>query len=179
MAADLSHLSQETIAELASLSLQLAGNDKTRKTFLKQVKEVAPGTPIPELRQDEEFERRLQERTAPFEKKFQDLEQERLQERLAGQKRAAQTKFGLSDEDMTKVDTMITEKKLPADYNWAGQLYKAQAEPAAPTNFGAGAWGPAVLPSHEGLMNDEARWSLTEAHTAVDELRKRAAGSNF
>lgn len=177
--ADLSHLSQETKDELAALALQLASSSKTRKQFLKQVKEVAPATPIPELDQEAAFEARLTEATAPLQKKFQDMEQERLQERMASQRREHQTRAGLSDDDMAKVDKMITEGALPADYKFAAPLYKAQAEPAEPTNYGSGGWGPAELPKDDGLMEDEGRWSLKTAHTLVDELRKKAAGSAF
>lgn len=179
MASDLSHLAPETVQELASLTLQLAGNEKTRKQFLKQVKEIAPGTPIPELKQDEEFEARLKAATEPLQKKFQDLEQERLKERMASQRSEWQQKSGLSGEDMEKVDKMITEGQLPADYKFAAPLYKAQATPADPTNYGSSGYGPALMPQAEGLMEDEGRWSLTTAHSLVDELRKKAAGSAF
>ena len=178
MATDLSHLAPETVQELAALSLQLAGNEKTRKQFLKQVKEVAPGTPIPELKQDEEFEARLKAATEPLQKKFQDLEQERLKERMSAQRSEWQQKSGLSTEDMEKVDKMITEGQLPADYKFAAPLYKAQAEPAEATNYGSSGWGPAVLPNDEGLMEDENKWANTNAHSLIDQLRKKA-GSAF
>jgi hypothetical protein len=80
---------------------------------------------------------------------------------------------------MGKLDTMITEKKLPADYKWAGQLYKAQAQPADPTNYGSSGYGPADLPTDEQLLKNPDRWSLQQAHSLVDELRARASKSNF
>jgi hypothetical protein len=107
------------------------------------------------------------------------MEQERLKERMAEQRRTWQEKSGLSADDMEKVDKMITEGQLPADYKFAAPLYKAQAEPAEPTNYGSGGWGPAELPKDDGLMEDEGRWSLTTAHSLVDELRKKASRGAF
>ena len=177
--ADLSHLSQETRDELASLALTLAASGKTRKSFLKQVKEVAPGTPIPELDQDAEFSARLEAETAPLRKSLQEMQQERQKEQFARQRAEVAEKHGLSAADMDKVDKMITENALPADYKFAAPLYKQQAEPAESTNYGSGGWGPAVMPQHDGLMEDEGRWSLTTAHSLVDELRKKASSGAF
>ena len=58
--AEQSALEQSTQESLAKLSLDLAGNPKTRKSFLTLAKEVRPNTPIPEI----DSERAVDERFA-------------------------------------------------------------------------------------------------------------------
>lgn len=173
--ADISGLDEKTRNELAALALELSSNSKTRKGFLKQVKEAMPGTPIPEI----ETEALIDERLAAANKQVEDLknsfDQYKAQNNLSEQRQSAKAKFQLSDDDLGKMEKMMVEKQLPADYNWAGQLYRAQAEPAAPTNYGSSGYGPVELPNDEALMKDEVKWSLTSAHTLVDELRKKAS----
>jgi hypothetical protein len=171
-------LDDKTRDELAELALKLAGGPK-RKEFLKLTKEQYPGTSIPELDLEDSLSKRVEEATKPLQEKLQAMEQNKLKEEMQAERRSIQQQYQLSDEDMGKLDTMITEKKLPADYKWAGQLYKAQAQPADPTNYGSSGYGPADLPTDEQLLKNPDRWSLQQAHSLVDELRARASKSNF
>ena len=174
----MSQVDPQTQSELAAALLKLVSGKK-RKEALKLLKEEFPATPIPELDMDESFNARLKEETEPLKKQLEEAKQERMLEKMAAEKARYQQQFGLSADDMSKVDKMITEKELPPDYKWATQLYKQQAEPAGATNYGTGGYGPAELPTDENLLKDEFKWSNKEAHTIVEELRKRSQTPSF
>lgn len=179
------NLSDDQIASLADVAMQVANNKKTRKGFLGLYKEVSPDTPIPEIDEVAAVNAEIEKR----DKRIQDLEQRfdnRIhEESLARAKNDAKSKFGLSEDDMTAMEKMMTEKKLPADYTWAAKLYKQQTDSATPTNYGTSGWGPldiernAASDEFKGLMEDEAGWSVRTAHQMIDDMQKggKAPGS--
>lgn len=182
--AEPSNLEQSTQDALAKLSLDLAGNPKTRKQFLTLAKEVRPNTPIPEIDSD----KAMDERFASEKKARETFESEQrdrwLKDDLAKQKNAQKEKHGFSDEDFGKMEEMMKKGDLPADYKWAGQIFKAQNEAAAPTNYGShGGEGPLSLTTHakaqEGLLENEHEWSLKTAHKMIDEMQKGKRASAF
>ena len=181
MPTKLENLTDETRDELAALALRMSGNKKTRKGFLGLVKEVAPETPIPELDEPARFEEVLKGERDAREKFEQEQRNRWLQEDLAKQKNDVRAKFGLSDEDMSAMEKMMTEKKLPADYTWAAPLYKQQTESATPTNYGTGGYGPldlernAASEEFKGLMDDEVNWSVRTAHQMIDDMARGKA----
>lgn len=179
-----STLEQRTQESLAKLSLDLAGNPKTRKGFLALAKEVRPNTPIPEI----DAERAVDERFAKEKEareKFESEQRDRwLKEDLAKQKNTLKETHGLSDEDFTKMEEMMKKGELPADYRWAGQLFKAQTEAAAPTNYGSrGYEGPLAIQTHakqmDGLLENEHEWSISTAHKMIDDMSKGKRESAF
>lgn len=182
--AENSSLEQSTREGLAKLALDLAGNPKTRKGFLSLAKEVRPNTPIPEI----DAEKAVDERFKAFEEQLAKRDAEERDRRLADdltkQKLSAKEKHGLTDEDFTKMEEMMKKGDLPADYRWAGQLFKAQNEPAAPTNYGSSGYqGPLSIATHakamDGLLENEQDWSLRTAHSMIDEMQKGKRASAF
>lgn len=181
------NLNDDQIADLAAVTLNVANNKETRKGFLNLFKKVSPNTPIPEI--DEV--NAVNEEIAKRDQKIGELEGKLnnffFQNDLSRQKNEAKSKFGLSDDDMSAMEKMMTEKKLPADYTWAAQLYKQQTETATPTNYGTSGWGPldiernAEAEEFKGLMEDEASWSNRTAHQMIDDMHKRgkAPGTTF
>lgn len=173
------NLSDDQIADLASVSLRLSGEKKTRKGFLGLIKEVAPNTPIPEIDESNAVEEKIQaERTAR--ESFEQEQRNRwMAEDLAKQKHEVAASNGLSAQDMSAMEKMMAEKQLPADYKWAAQLYKQQTESATPTNYGTGGYGPLDLnratqeKAFEGLMDDPDNWSLRTAHSMIDEATRK------
>ena len=159
--------------QLAQLALSMSGNAKTRKQFLKLTKEVAPGTPIPEIDAESELEKRLAEEREAREKLEQRLNETELKAKLGSAKRAAMETYGLDDEHMKSMEEMIGKGELPADYKWASQLYKQQLDQAAPTTYGSSVWGPAELPGNEGLMENPDKWAKTTAHQMIDDMHKK------
>lgn len=176
---DVTNLDPKTRDELAGLALALSSGKGTRPKFLNLVREAAPDTPIPELDTQAAVEAAVRgERDArlKLEGEFRDY---RLQNEMGAQKKAVQGKHGLSDDDMKKMEEMMGKKELPADYEFAARLYRQQIEPVTPTEYGRSGYGPADLPSDEGLMEDPDRWSLSNAHNLIDELRAKAGTKAF
>lgn len=176
MATNLNNVSEETRDELAALALALSGNEKTRKNFLGLVKQAAPNTPIPEL----DAERRISEATESLRKENQDLKNSFEEFKLGGQMREmkdqVKSKYSLSDDDLKKMEEKMGKKELPVDYEFAARLYKQETEVAPPSNYGTSGYGPLNLEKNaktfEGLMEDEANWSLTTAHQMIDDMQK-------
>lgn len=173
------NLSDDAIAGLADVTLQLQGDQKTRKPFLNLFKSANPHVPVPEIEEPARVEAIIAEEAkarAAFEQR---IEQRFAQEDLTKTKRSVADRFQLSDADLTAMEKMMTEKKLPADYAWAAQLYRQQTETATPTNYGPGGAGRydlesniAADKSYEGLMDNPDSWTQRTAHEMVDVMRK-------
>jgi len=168
-------LDENTEKELAALALQLSSNPKTRKQFLKLTKEAMPNTPIPEIDVDNQIEERVAAVRKESDERLKKIEDDRLQERLMAQRQSVMREHGLDEAQMKTMEERITKGELPADYKWAGKLFKQEIEPVGSTSYSAD-YGPLAMPSAEGLMENEARWSNMEAHKIVDELRAKANG---
>lgn len=180
------HLSDDAIADLAGLAMNMSANKKTRSNFLGLVKEVSPNTPIPELDTAAALDERFGKEKEAREKFEQEQRERWLQEDLSKKKGEVRAKFGLSEEDMAKMEKMMTEKQLPADYAWAAPLYKQQTESTVPNNYGANGYvGPLDLEKHaqskdfEGLMNDPDNYALRTAHQMIDDIQKKGRAPAF
>lgn len=184
MATNLQNLSDETRDELAALALKLSNDKKTRTGFLGLVKQAVPETPIPEIDVANAIDERLKGEREEREKFEGEQRQRWLQEDLAKTKRDVKQKFELSDDDLAKMEKMMTEKQLPAQYEWAAPLYKQQVESANPTNYGSGPYeGPLDLERNaqgmEGLMDDPDNWSRAQAHEMIEDMKKKGRASAF
>lgn len=177
------NLSDDAIADLAEVSLKLSGEQKTRKGFLGLLKQAEPNRPIPEIDEVNAVEAKLAEERKARENFEAEQRNRWLQEDLSREKSAVREKHGLSDEDMTAMEKMMTEKKLPADYNWAASLYKQQTEVATPTNYGTGGYGPFDIKKNatafEGLMEDTDNWASRTAHEMIDEMQRAGKAKTF
>ena len=175
MATNINNLSDEMRDELAQLAIALSNNKKTRKGFLGLVKEAAPDTPIPEIDGANALEERLSaERTAR--EKFEAEQRDRwLQQDLGARKTNVKDKYGLTEEQMKTMEERMGKKELPTDYEWAARLFTQEIEPVGATNYGSSGFGPFEMPSAEGLMENEQRWSLQQAHQMIDDMQKGKA----
>lgn len=180
------HLSDDAIADLASLSLKMSGNTKTRKPFLSMLKDVAPGTPVPEIDTEAAVNAALAEERKAREALEKKIEEKDFAAALASQRGEARDKYGLSDADMTAMEEMMKKGELPADYRFAPPLYKQQTESARPTNYGTGGYGPLDLNHHiksdkalEGLMDEPDAWSLRTAHAMIDDIQRKGRTPAF
>jgi hypothetical protein len=179
------HLSDDAIADLAGLALKLGNNQKTRKGLLGLVKEADPNTPIPEIDESNAFNSELAKRDELIAKIQKERDEEKFAAALASQKNDARSKFGLSEDDMSRMEEMMKKGELPADYRFAPQLYKQQTESATPTNYGTGGYGPLDIKhaaqgkEFEGLMDDPDNWSLRTAHSLIDDIQKKGRASAF
>lgn len=179
----LQNVSEETRDELAALALKMSGNKGVRKEFLNILEKVSPETPIPEL----EFERRLQSEMKPvieeLTKTKNSFEEFKLGTAMVEMKKGVMEKHGLNAEQMTKMEERMGKKELPMDYEFAARLYKQEAEPATPTNYGTSGYGPFGLEKNakefEGLMENENDWGVTQAHQIIDEMQKKGRTPAF
>lgn len=183
-AAPQSNLEPATQEGLAKLALDLAGNPKTRTNFLKLAKEVRPNTPIPEVDTAQMIDERFKSFEDNLAKRDAAERDQRLKDDLARQKADAKTAHGLDDAAFGKMEEMMKKGELPADYKWAAPLFKAQNEPAAPTNYGSsGFQGPLSLEANvkklDGLMENEVEWSQRTAHSMIDDMLKGKRASAF
>lgn len=179
MPTSLQNLSDETRDNLAQMHLHLSQNPETRKPFLGLLKKANPSAVIPELEvasQVSEVEKRLREE---YDKKFQALQDERFKEDMVKTKTRVQQKFGLSDEDMKKMEERMVKKELPAQYEWAAPIFSQEITPVEPTNYGSSGFGPFDMPSQEGLMDNPHNWSLKTAHSMIDDIKRKGATNSF
>lgn len=179
------HLSDDMIADLAAVTLQIGQHKDTRPGLLGLIKKQNPNAVIPELDTAHAVEERFAKEKDAREK-FESEQRDRwLKEDLARQKTDVRQKFGLSDEDMAKMEKMMTDKQLPADYNWAAPLYKQQTENTTPTNYGSSGYGPLDLhkateaKEFDGLMSDPDNWASRTAHSMIDDIQRKGRAPAF
>lgn len=166
----------ETTAQLAQLALRLSRDPKTRKTFLKAVKEIDPSRRFPDLEIDDLRDEMEANRAADETKR----EGERIQARLGAQRQ------GLLDgtlipgrkftpEDVAKIESDVMPKYGIADYEAAATIYGAHQKPAdaTPEITTRGRW---EMPSHKGLMDNPRQWSMNAANEAVRDILAARAG---
>ena len=172
--ASIDDLPENTKNELAQIALNLSGNKATRKPFLSLLKKVAPDTPIPEIDEVNAIEEKLAEEKKAREEWQAKIDQERREEKFGKQRDEARTKYGLNDEQFKQMEEMMTKGELPADYNWAPQLFMQQIEPVGATYTGGNSgYGPFEIPAAEGLMENEQSWSVKTAHQIIDDMRNQ------
>lgn len=175
MSTKLDNLSDEARDELASLSLRLS-RGKTRKNFLGMVKEVAPETPIPEIDTENSFRAELEKRDRQIEELNTNFNNYKTTVELTGIKKNVKDKYQLSDDDMGKVEKLMTDRHV-LNYEDAAKLYDMERAPAEVTY--SGGFGKPELPMFDGIMEDEQNWSVRTAHNIIDEMQKNANRSRF
>src|SRR6516225_9326875 len=84
MSDEFDNMPQETLLELGRLALRLSRNEKTRRPFLKQVKEVAPNYQLPGDQQVEDLRAELKETR---DKEETERKTREVRERLEAQRR--------------------------------------------------------------------------------------------
>lgn len=171
MATQLDNLSEEVRDELASLALKLSANPKTRKKFLTTIKEAAPNLSIPELDVPAGFEAALADRDKKFDDYRREQENKEMQRELLSKRDEVLNDFGFGKEDVEKIEKIMTERKV-LNYKDAATLYNLEREPATPVVYGMSE-GIGELPTDEGLMEDEQRWSLKTAHQMIDDMQRK------
>jgi len=183
VATQLDNLSEQTRDELAALALKLSGNQKTRKGFLGLVKEAAPETPIPELDATRQLEEEIGKRDKKIEELSNSFAEFKLGQGMAEQKKSVMSKYSLSEDDLKKMEEKMGKKELPVDYEFAARLYKQETEVSVPTSYGTSGFGPLDIQKNakafEGLMEDEANWSISTAHSIIDDMQKAGKAPAF
>ena len=178
MADSLEGMSSETIAELAGLANSLANNPKTRETFLRMTKVVAPNTPIPEVDLLDRAASRFKASDDKLAKLEQQLLERDLRDRIESNRRGLREK-GFTTSDVNAIEKMMVEKSIPS-YDSAAEFYRLQTKQAEPTPSTFSTRTPNTLPvdgmkaikqGQVGLNN----WARGEAFKAIDDFKKQRA----
>src|SRR6516164_299024 len=172
MADEFDNMPQETLLELGRLALRLSRNEKTRRPFLKQVKEVAPGYQLPgdqqvedlraelaEAREKEQAERKSREVTQRLEKQRAGLIDGTL---LAGR--------SFDDATVKEIEEKIMTKYGISDYEAGAKLYLSDFKP--PPTAKPSATATWTFPDIPGLDADPAKAAREAAHQVIDEFRR-------
>jgi hypothetical protein len=172
MADEFDNMPQETLLELGKLALRLSRNEKTRRPFLKQVKEVAPGYQLPGDQQVADLRAELEERR---EKDETERRSKEVTERLEAQKRGLLDGTLMSgrkfDADTVKeIEEKIMTKYGISDYEAGAKLYLSDFKP--PPNAKPTATATWSFPDIPGLMDDPAKAAREAAHQVIDEFRR-------
>src|SRR6516164_4422425 len=172
MSDEFDNMPQETLLELGRLALRLSRNEKTRRPFLKQVKEVAPNYQLPGDQQVEDLRAELEERRAKddAERKGREIT-ERLERQRAGLidgTLLSGRKF--DDATVKEIEEKVMTKYGISDYEAGAKLYLSDFKPppnARPTSTGT--W---TFPDIPGLNDDPAKAAREAAHQVIDEFRR-------
>lgn len=179
------NLSDDAIADLAAVTLNLSGNNKTRKPFLGLLKSQNPNQPIPELDTELSFAAELAKERGAREALERKLEERDFSASLAAQKNEARARYNLSDDEFKTMEGMMTKGELPADYRFAPVIFRQQTEVSTPTNYGTSGHGPWDMGNRikesgmEGLMDDPDNFALRTAHAMIDEAQKKRPVNTF
>lgn len=154
-----------TLAELGKLALKVANNPKTRRQFLKAVKEVEPDRRFP----DQDVEDLREEVRAELDNERQERERERLAERLEAQRQGLLGRF--TEEQIQDIEKTVMPKYGISDYEAAAKIYGADLAPALPTHQQSRPGANWELPNFEGLHKDPAKAARDMAYKVIDEMR--------
>lgn len=163
-------LDPETTKQLARISRDLANDPATRKDYLRLLKKQNPNQAIPEL----DLEAQMENFAKPHVERVTRLEQEilkrDLEKRIESQRQALRDQ-GYSADEVTAIEKMMVEKKIPS-HETAADYFRLQRASAVPTTQPRGL--PNTLPVDKKTIKEAGgirRWSLTEAHKAADDIR--------
>jgi hypothetical protein len=128
---------QEEIAALAELALQISSNPKTRAGFLNLSKQNNPDASIPEVDIPIQVNKMMEAgltRLAAAEKEVNDMKTERaiLAKREALLSNPEITKLGVERSDLPAIEKLMVEKHIP-DHETAAEFYALQQRAAEPT----------------------------------------------
>ena len=118
----MTQLSKETLAEIGTLALKLRHNPKTKRSFTKLVKEVAPDISFPDADIDDLRDEIIADRA----KEKEDRENERLTARLAAERNELAHNY--DEENLKKIEDVMVKKGL-SSYQDAAVLYAHENPP--------------------------------------------------
>ena len=153
----------------------LEKDPEIRDQTLKALQKLNPETVLPEVRADakisDAFTRAKKEALEEFDAKQRQRE---FEAGVKADRENAIKRFSLTDEEVGKVEKLMTERKI-GTYEAAADYYKLMTKPAEPapqslvdTSF--------QLPDRKemaDLWKDPRGWSLREAGKALNEIRAK------
>ena len=162
-------VSQQTEHELAQLALKLAGNPKTRRQFLAQVKQVDPNYRPPADVQLEDFK---QEVKREREEEKMRAAGEAEQRRLTDQRQKLLDGGKYTPEQVAEIENTVMKKYGLRDYEAGAKLYAADLAPSRPSNANKMRHGQIwEFPNIPGLLQNPDKAASDAAYAVIDELR--------
>lgn len=157
----------------------ITADPDARRQLQGLIRKVKPGTRFPELEAEEAASRVVkssEDRVSALEAK---LLEEQTRTRLERQRSDAKSKYNLSDDDMAKVEALMTHEdpsqRIPG-YETAARVFKAERQQSIPTSSFVSP--PAVpLPEQDtwgaGIGNkvELNKIALREAYSALSDYR--------
>lgn len=155
----------------AALFDELMGDKEIRGVTLRALNKKHPEIVVPELVAED----LVNERTGDLKKQWdafkQDQEKAALERQLHDQKMELRRKHNASDEDIGKVEKLMTERKI-ADYDTGFEFYRLSQAAATPT--------PSAFETKRLTMPDLKTWTKNPqgvardlAEKAIQELRSK------
>lgn len=179
----LEDLTTDQLLEVARLQDRLATNPETRADYMRLVKKTNPNLAIPEVDINDRVEARLAQEREERLKLEQRLMEKEAQERVARKRDEVKSKHRLNDDQLTQVEKLMTDKRIP-DYETAAEFFalSQKAAPPTPSTFqrpsvdmpSSATWG-------KGLGNKSAldKIARDEAYKAWGELAFNENGNGL
>lgn len=156
-------------------SLEGFYNDAEVGPHVQELIEKKFGVTDPALAQS----RRHRQETDELRTQLQTLEakqtEKEIRNRIDSERKAAQDKYKLADEDMQEVSKLMVESGI-GNYDKAADYYRLSKQAAKPTSAHSVEHSALTLPGDMELFKDRAGWARKEAYKAINEIeRNRAA----
>lgn len=164
------------------LLTSLTSNPKTREMIQQALKTVNPNLVIPELDAKAVVRAEIEEIRKDNAKLRNEILEKDIRERLERQRATIKTKYGLTDDDVTKVEQIMTREVDPIpSYEAAAQVFNASRQQTTPTSANLmpptftlpekDVWGAGI-----GNKSNLDKIAMTEAFAAWNEISSGKAG---
>ena len=162
---------RKNVADLAESTWNKLGDEA--KALLKK---AHPDLPIT----DYDLKVGMQKQFDAFKKEHTDREEKKRKDEeaaeIAKKRAAAQKKFSLTDEGMSKVEELMKERYI-GDYDVAASYYAAANPVPIEAGHDAGRWNHDKQKDWAEVAKDPERWTRNEIHNAV--LRDEATRKGY
>jgi hypothetical protein len=132
--ASLEDLTPNQIMQLAAMTYQLSQDPTTREQYLRLVKQKNPNVSIPEVDAKDAVLTQLNELKEDNRKLRDEIKESKFSDNVEKKRAGVMTKHRLSDDQMTVIEKLMIDKKLP-DYDTAVEFYTLQQKVATPTSL--------------------------------------------
>lgn len=153
----------------------LEKDPEIRDQTLKALQKLNPETVLPEVRADEKIEKAYKKAKDDALAEFDAKQKQRdFEAGVKADRDTAVKRFGLSEEEVGKVEKLMTERKI-GTYEAAADYFRLMTKPAEPTPT-ALLDTSFQLPDRKemaDLWKDPRAWSLREAGKALNEIRAK------
>ena len=164
-------LYSEEQKDLMLESLEGLYNDPEQGEIIQTAIEKKFGVTDPQLA----AARRHRAETDELRTQLQSLESKQMEKdirsRIDSEKRQAQDRYKLSEDDMKEVSKLMVESGI-GSYDKAADYYRLSQQAAKPTSDKIAEHSAMTLPGDAELFKDRAGWARREAYKALHEIEQ-------